>query len=164
MGNSKFILCFPNCISKITAGIRATCRANAAPVPMGGSDGHYCRSPVMLTVLSAVNAVRRTVRWVSPWLGNSYFQEVCPIVDAEWDNGCLSPCISCPDKAVLSRIFVAHGTVMAGLCCRFEIKLNLSEAIKLIFPGSEQWNKDHLWNPVSRDDFRKTKSEIKRLV
>lgn len=45
-----------------------------------------------------------------------------------------------------------------------EMNVNLSEAIKWIFPGSEQWNKNRVWNPVSRDDFRKTKREVRRRV
>ena len=45
-----------------------------------------------------------------------------------------------------------------------EMNVNLSEAIKWIYPGSEQWNKNLVWNPVSRDDFRKTKREVRRRV
>lgn len=64
---------------------------------------------------------------------------------------------------VLSRIAVARWRAVAELRCLFEITVNLSEVVKWIFPRSGQWNK-HVGSLVCRDDFRKTKREVKRRV
>lgn len=86
-----------------------------------------------------------------------YLQEVSPIVDSGRDNGCLSPRIPLPGRGPFGPGLLLH----TG---EFEITVNLSEAVKWIFPRSEQWNKHGVGSPVSGDDFRKTKREVKRRV
>lgn len=66
----------------------------------------------------------KSVRWISPRHKNSYFQEFVLLWMLKETMAACSHAFSAWPWPVLSRISVAH-RVVAGLCCQFEINVNL---------------------------------------
>lgn len=126
----------------------------------GQKVARYCRSHVRLSVKAQCEgAVWRPVRWSS--LRHKSSSGVRAMVLSETMAACPHACLLGQGQSY--PVFLLH-TAQLWLDYAANLKLMWIWVRPLIFSGSEQWNKDHIWNPISRDGFSKTKREIKKLA